>query len=69
VLQYKGSAMGIWKTIKAAFGRGTSTPPDQYTLRETDEQVKAGLAAFAAQSEHRSTFTAEGRVYFTRKAP
>ena len=104
--------MGIWKTIKAAFGRGTSTPPDarrlnavdelalsaslrtlhvgergwitlsearalfspmddQYTFRETDEQVKVSLAAFAAQSEHRSTFDlmpAEGRVYFTRKA-
>ena len=104
--------MGIWKTIKAAFGRGTSTPPDarrlsavdelalsaslralpvgewgwitlsearalfswmddQYTFRETDEQVKASLAAFAAQSEHRSTFNlmpVEGWVYFTRKA-
>jgi len=113
VLQYKGSVMGIWKTIKAAFGRGTSTPPDarrlsavdelalsaslralpvgergwitlsearalfswmddQYTFTEMDEQVKASLAAFAAQSEHRSTFNlmpAEGRVYFTRKAP
>jgi hypothetical protein len=44
---------------------------DQYTFRETDEQVKASLAAFAAQSEHRSTFNlmpVEGRVYFTRKA-
>jgi hypothetical protein len=45
---------------------------DQYTFRETDEQVKASLAAFAAQREHRSTFhlmPAEGRVYFTRKVP
>jgi hypothetical protein len=44
---------------------------DQYTFRETDEQVKPSLAAFAAQSEHRSTFNlmpAERRVYFTRKA-
>jgi hypothetical protein len=36
-----------------------------------DEQGKASLAAFAAQSEHRSTVDlrpVEGRVYFTRKA-
>ena len=42
---------------------------DQYTFSETDEQ--ASLAAFAPQSEHRSTYNlmpAEGRVYFTRKA-
>jgi hypothetical protein len=35
-----------------------------------DEQIKASLAAFAAQNEHRSTFKlmpAEGRVYSTRK--
>jgi hypothetical protein len=104
--------MGIWETIKAAFGHGTSTPPearrlsavdelalsaslralhvgergwitlsearalfswmdDQYTFGEMDKQVKASLAAFAAQNEHRSTFNlmpAEERVYFTRKA-
>jgi hypothetical protein len=44
---------------------------DQYTFREMDEQVKASLAAFAAQNEHRSTFKlmpAQGRVYFTRQA-
>jgi hypothetical protein len=43
---------------------------DQYTFREMDEQVKASLAAFAAQNEHRSTFKlmpAEGRVCFTRQ--
>jgi hypothetical protein len=43
---------------------------DQYTFREMDEQIKASLAAFAAQNEHRSTFKlmpAEGRVYSTRK--
>jgi len=103
--------MGIWKTIKGAFGRGTSTPPDarrlnavdelalsaslrtlhvgergwitlseardlfstmddQYAFGEMDEQGKASLATFAAQSEHRSTvdlMPVEGRVYFTRK--
>jgi hypothetical protein len=102
--------MGIWKTIKAAFG--TAVPPDarrlnavdvfalsaslgalldgergwitlseardlfstmddQYAFGEMDEQGRASLAAFAAQSEHRSTvdlMPAEGRVYFTRKA-
>jgi hypothetical protein len=29
--------MGIWKTIKAAFGRGTSTPPDARRLNAVDE--------------------------------
>jgi hypothetical protein len=102
--------MGIWKTMKAAFG--TAVPPDarrlnavdvfalsaslgalldgergwitlseardlfstmddQYAFGEMDEIGRANLVAFAAQSEHRSTFDlmpVEGRVYFTRKA-
>jgi hypothetical protein len=48
-----------------------STMDDQYAFGEMDEQGKASLAAFAAQSEHRSTVDlrpVEGRVYFTRKA-
>jgi hypothetical protein len=48
-----------------------STMDDQYAFGEMDEQGKASLAAFAAQSEHRSTvdfMPTEGRVYFTRKA-
>jgi hypothetical protein len=105
--------MGIWKTIKAAFAPGTSTPPDarrlsavdelalsaslkalpvgergwitlsearalfspmndQYAFGEMDEVGKTSLAAFAAESDHRSAFDLmpiEGRVYFTRKAP
>src|SRR5262249_5221419 len=89
--------MGIWKTIKAAFGRGTSTPPDarrlsavdelalsaslrdlpvgergwitlsearalfspmdyRYAFGEMDEVGKMSLAAFAAESDHRSAF-------------
>ncbi len=104
--------MGIWETIKAAFGGGTSAPPDarrlsavdelalsaslrvlyvgergwitlsearalfspmdgQYAFGEMDQIGRAHLPAFAAQSEHRSTFDlmpVEGRVYFTRKA-
>jgi hypothetical protein len=102
--------MGIWKTIKAAFGASVppdarrlnvvdvfalsaslgalhvgergwitlseardlfSTMDDQYAFGEMDEGGRASLAAFAAQSEHRSTvdlMPAEGRVYFTRKA-
>ena len=104
--------MGIWKTTKAAFGRGTSLPPDarrlsaveelalsaslralpvgergwitlsearalfspmddQYAFGEMDEVGKTNLAAFAAESDHRSAFDlmpVEGRVYFTRKA-
>ena len=87
--------MGIWKTIKAAFG--TAVPPDarrlnavdvfalsaslgalldgergwitlseardlfstmddQYAFGEMDEIGRANLVAFAAQSEHRSSF-------------
>jgi hypothetical protein len=44
---------------------------DQYAFGEMDEIGRANLVAFAAQSEHRSTFDlmpVEGRVYFTRKA-
>ena len=103
--------MGIWKTIKAAFG--TAVPPDarrlnavdvfalsaslgalldgergwitlsearalfswmddRYAFGEMDEVGKTSLAAFAAESDHRSAFdlmSVEGRVYFTRKAP
>src|SRR6516165_9636661 len=89
--------MGIWKTIKAAFAPGTSTPPDarrlsaidelalsaslralpvgergwitlsearalfspmddRYAFGEMDEVGKMSLAAFAAESDHRSAF-------------
>jgi len=44
---------------------------DQYAFGEMDQIGRAHLPAFAAQSEHRSTFDlmpVEGRVYFTRKA-
>ena len=105
--------MGIWKTIKAAFATGISTPPDarrlsavdelglsaslrdlpvgergwitlsearalfspmddRYAFGEMDEVGKMSLAAFAAESDHRSAFDlmpVEGRVYLTRKAP
>ena len=37
--------MGIWKTIKAAFGRGTSTPPDAGRLSAVDELAGLGLDA------------------------
>jgi hypothetical protein len=38
--------MGIWKTIKAAFGRGTSTPPDARRLNAVDElALSASLRA------------------------
>jgi hypothetical protein len=44
---------------------------DQYAFGEMDEVGKMSLAAFAAESDHRSDFDlmpVEGRVYFTRKA-
>jgi len=113
VLQCNVPAMGIWKTIKAAFAPGTSMPPDarrlsavdelalsaslralpvgergwitlsearalfspmedRYAFGEMDEVGKTSLAAFAAESDHRSAFDlmpVEGRVYFTRRAP
>src|SRR6266480_3315819 len=38
--------MGIWETIKAAFGRGTSTPPDARRLSAVDElALSASLKA------------------------
>ena len=47
---------------------------DGYAFGEMDEVGKMSLAAFAAESDHRSAFDlmlmpVEGRVYFTRKAP
>jgi len=45
---------------------------DRYAFGEMDEVGKTSLAAFAAESNHRSAFDlmpVEGRVYFTRKAP
>ena len=45
---------------------------DRYAFGEMDEVGKTSLAAFAAESDHRSAFdlmSVEGRVYFTRKAP
>jgi len=40
--------MEIWKTIKAAFGRGTSTPPDARRLNAVDElALSASLGALA----------------------
>ena len=45
---------------------------DRYAFGEMDEVGKSSLAAFAAESDHRSAFDlmpVEGRVYFTRKAP
>ena len=44
---------------------------DQYAFGEMDEVGKTSLAAFAAESDHRSAsdlMSVEGRVYFTRKA-
>jgi len=41
-----------------------------YAFGEMDEAGRSNLASFAAQAEHRSSFSfmpVEGRVYFTRK--
>jgi hypothetical protein len=46
-----------------------STMDDQYAFGEMDDDGRARLAAFAAESEHRCTLDfmpAEGRIYFTR---
>ena len=47
-----------------------STKDDQYAFGETDEQGRASLTRFAADTGHRSTLDimpTEGRVYFTRE--
>ena len=47
-----------------------SAMEDQYAFGETDEQGRDGLASFAAEPEHRSTFDfmpTEQRLYFTRR--
>jgi hypothetical protein len=60
-----------WITLSEA--RALFSPMnDQYAFGEMDEVGKTSLAAFAAESDHRSAFDlmpVEGRVYFTRKAP
>jgi hypothetical protein len=54
-------------------GRGAalfSPMDDQYAFGEMDQVGRMRLAAFAAESNHRSDFDfmpVEGRVYFTRK--
>jgi hypothetical protein len=59
-----------WITLSEA--RALFSPMnDQYAFGEMDEVGKTSLAAFAAESDHRSAFDLmpiEGRVYFTRKA-
>jgi hypothetical protein len=59
-----------WITLSEA--RALFSPMnDQYAFGEMDEVGKTSLAAFAAESDHRSVFDLmpiEGRVYFTRKA-
>src|SRR5260221_2752606 len=59
-----------WITLSEA--RALFSPmADQYAFGEMDEVGKTSLAAFAAESDHRSAFDLmpiEGRVYFTRKA-
>ena len=60
-----------WITLSEA--RALFSPMDyQYAFGEMDEVGRTRLAAFAADSDHRSAFDimpVEGRVYFTRKAP
>jgi len=60
-----------WITLSEA--RALFSPMDyRYAFGEMDEVGKMSLAAFAAESDHRSAFDlmpVEGRVYFTRKAP
>jgi hypothetical protein len=59
-----------WITLSEA--RALFSPMDgQYAFGEMDEVGKMSLAAFSAESDHRSDFDlmpVEGRVYFTRKA-
>src|SRR5262249_14092653 len=60
-----------WITLSEA--RALFSPmDDRYAFGEMDEVGKMSLAAFAAESDHRSAFDlmpVEGRGYFTRKTP
>ena len=64
--------VGEWGWIALLEARSLfSQMDDQYAFGEIDDEGKSKLAAFAAQTEHRSTFDfmpTEGRVYFTRKS-
>jgi hypothetical protein len=49
-----------------------SAMDQDYAFGEMDEAGRSNIASFAAQAEHRSSFSfmpVEGRVYFTRKWP
>jgi hypothetical protein len=60
----KVRVMGIWKTIKAAFGRGTSTPPDARRLNAVDElALSASLGALADEETGWITLS-EARALF-----
>jgi hypothetical protein len=60
-----------WITLADA-RRLFSHKDDQYAFGETDEEGQGRLAAFAAESGHRSDYEfmpTEGRVYFVRPNP
>src|SRR5262245_27803252 len=67
-----GLRVGEGRWITLSEGRALLSPMnDQYAFGEMDDVGKTSLAAFAAESDHRSAFDLmpiEGRVYFTRKA-
>jgi len=65
--------MGIWKTIKAAFAPGTSTPPDARRLSAVDElalsaslrALPVGERGWITLSEARALTLSEARALFS----
>jgi hypothetical protein len=56
--------MGIWKTIKAAFGRGTSTPPDARRLSAVDELALSASIRALVVGERGWITLSEARALF-----
>jgi hypothetical protein len=56
--------MGIWKTIKAAFGRGTSTQPDARRLSAVDELALSASIRALVVGERGWITLSEARALF-----
>ena len=58
--------MGIWETIKAALGRGTSAPPDARRLRAVDEVALSASIRALPVGERGWITLSEARALFSQ---
>ncbi len=58
--------MGIWETIKAALGRGTSAPPDARRLRAVDELALSASIRALPVGERGWITLSEARALFSQ---